>query len=242
MILFLTRANLASPSLLDIKSVPKRFMTLGRLVYPRGFTSAVFWRTVFETPITRYALALSPFPIALIFKPEWALPISLAPVPMAMFVLMFESYVLSVPSPSARRALIGSDEADRGLDLLKTRADAVLTKIAASRDVSSRTLHLVIEQSELLRIPPLTQVSVQQDGPEPGFVELDRDEQAMIAGTLFDDALDERTLRLINVAQNVLIRKFELDPNSISAHARLAGLAALATTDAGRGDTVTATG
>lgn len=225
MILFLTHANLAAPRVLSVKTVPKRFLSLGRLVHPKGVTSALFWRTVFEMPVARYALALSPFPIALIFRPEWALPISLAPVPMALFVLMLESYVLSIPSPSARRALVDSNVSDQMLDLLKARANDVLTSIAARQEPGVGALHLVIEQSGLLRIPPLTYVSVQQDGDTPRFIELTAEDQSAIAAGLFDADLDERALRLVNVSRNEMLRHYTVDPNSISAHARLAALA-----------------
>lgn len=225
MILVLTRSTVAAPRALDIKTVPKRFMTLGRMLYPRGIFTGLFWRTVFEVPVARYAIALSPFPIALIFKPEWALPISLAPVPMALFVMMLEGYLLSVPNPSARRALVARDEADRGMDLLKTRAMAALTRLGAGRDPGAGRLHLVIEQSGLLRVPPLTHVSLQQERPGPAIIDLTLEEQAMLTETLFDDAFDERRLLRINVAQDQLIRTFTLDPKAISAHARLAALA-----------------
>ncbi len=226
MLLILAPSNVAFPGNLSIQTVPRRFLTLGRRVYPRRVLGGLFWRTVFEAPVARYMVALSIFPIALLFRPEWALPISLAPVPMAMFVMVFESYVLSVPSRAARRALIDPVEADRGLDLLHVRANEVLTRIAAGRKLTEGTLHLVIEQSELLRIPPLTYVSVQQDGPEPAFLDLDDDEQTQIRSTLFDGDLDERKLRLISVAQNTPIRTFALEAGSVSAHARLAALAA----------------
>lgn len=225
MILFLTRETVASPRVLDTRTVPKRFLTLGIRIFPRGFTSGLFWRTVFEIPITRFSIALSPFPIALIFKPEWALPISLAPVPMAMLVVVIESSILSVSSPSARRALIPVVEQERGLDLLRVRAGQILTRLGASRPAASGALHLVIEQSELLRVSPLTYVSVQQAGGEPAFQALTAAERRMISDTLFDGQLDEARLRLINVAQGKMIRTFELDPKSISAHSRLAALA-----------------
>ncbi|MEM9735793.1 MAG: hypothetical protein AAF908_04210 [Pseudomonadota bacterium] len=225
MILFLTPSNVASPSKLRVKKVPKRFLSLGLRVFPKGRTSALYWRTVFDFPAVRCVFALSPFPIILLFKPEWALPVSLAPVPMARFVLMIENNVLSVASPSARRGLVPEVERERGLDLLKVRAEAILTRLSAARNPGPGLVHLVIEQSEILRVSPLTYVSVQIDGPEPGFLDLTEDEQAMIAETIFDDAFDEAQLRLINTTQNTQIRTFELDPSRISAHARLAALA-----------------
>ncbi|MEM7061239.1 MAG: hypothetical protein AAF557_26985 [Pseudomonadota bacterium] len=176
-------------------------------------------------PVARYFLALSPIPIALIFKPEWALPISLAPVPMALFILVIESYVLSVPSPSARRKIVPEVDQERGLDLLKVRAEQALTRLGAARATVGGVLHLVIEQSGLLHVPPLTYISVQHEGPESKFMDLTADEQKMITETLFDSDFNEARLRVINVAQDSQIRTFALDPSSISAHARLAALA-----------------
>jgi len=225
MLLVLTPSEVAFPSDLKIRSVPKRHLSLGRCVYPRSVFSGLFWRTVFEKPLTRYTLALAIFPIALIFKPEWALAISLAPVPMFAIVLFLETYFLSVSSPEARRGLIDPAAAQRGLDLLKVRAEQILTKIATRRNLTEGTLHLVVEQSGLLRIPPLTYVSVQIDRPDPAILHLTEDEQRLIGEALFDEAFDERTLRLINVAQNHDLHVVALDPRSISAHARLAALA-----------------
>ncbi|MEM7745714.1 MAG: hypothetical protein AAF409_18595 [Pseudomonadota bacterium] len=225
MLLFLTPETLASPSNLTINTVPRRFLTLGRRLYPRAMFGKLFWRTVIEAPVARYCIALSIFPIALIFKPEWALPISLAPVPMAMFVMVFESYVLSVPSPTARRALMDPVDADRGTDLLKVRANDVLTKLAAERGADSGTLNLVIEQSDLLKIPPLTYVSVQQEGGKPSFMDLGAAEREMIAEILFDADLTEDKLRMINVFQDTQVRVYTIDPKQISAHARLAAMA-----------------
>ncbi|MEM1298571.1 MAG: hypothetical protein AAGH68_04760 [Pseudomonadota bacterium] len=225
MILFLTRSNLMTPGALDVEKVPKRFLSLGRRLYPRSMRSKLFWRTLFEMPAARYTIALAPFPVVLFFKPEWALPISLAPVPMAMFVMMLEAHLLSVTSPTARRALVSADVADRGLDTLKARAVAALTQLVAARETEGGTYHLVIEQSALLRITPLTHVSLQQEGPRPRIANLTEEEQAMLAETLFDEAFDEHELRQINVAQDKMIRSFDLDARGVSAHARLAALA-----------------
>lgn len=225
MILFLTRANVTAPGDLVIKTVPKRFLSLGRRLYPRNIASGLFWRTLFEMPAARYMLALLPIPVVLLFKPEWALPVSLAPVPMAMFVMMLEGYLLSVPNPAARRALVRAEDADRGLDTLRARGMAALTRLVAAREADGGTYHLVIEQSSLLRIPPLTHVSLQQGGVKPRIVDLTEEEQAMLQESLFDEDFDETALRQINVAQDQMVRSFTLEAGGVSAHARLTALA-----------------
>ena len=97
----------------------------------------------------------------------------------------------------------------------------MLARVAATRGMRVGQLHLVVEQSELGRLPPLTYVSVQsEDGPE--VVALDPSERAQIAAALFQPPLDERLLHRINQAEDVFLRDVVLDARQVSAHARLA--------------------
>ena len=225
MLLIVTPGTVSNARSLKGKTVPRRLLSLGRCAYPRGGPlTGLFWRTVFEKSLPRYVVTLLPFPIAAILRPEWALMLSQAPLPMFGLVLIIETYVLSVSGPDARKRLIDPAEAERGLDLLKIRARDALTKIAVGRAMTLGTLHLVIEQSGLLRVPPLTYASVQTDEAPGGFVELTDTEQDLLAKTLFDEDLDEHRLRRINVMQNTQVRNFDLDVCEISAHARLAAL------------------
>jgi hypothetical protein len=119
--------------------------------------------------------------------------------------------------------LLEPGEAERGLDLLRDRATRILTKIAAGRGLVSGRLHLVVEQSDLARISPLTLVSVQsEDGPE--VLRLTHEEEALIRDTLFQPPLTERALHRIALAEDEQLRDVALDPRSISAHARLAAM------------------
>ncbi len=130
-------------------------------------------------------------------------------------------------TPSARAAMLEPGEAERGLDLLRARATAILTRLAANRDLARGTLHLVVEQSELARIAPLTLVSVQsEDGPQ--VLPLTPAEEALIRDTLFQPPLTERALHRINLGEDEELRDISLDARTVSAHARLAALAARA--------------
>ena len=82
-------------------------------------------------------------------------------------------------------------------------------------------LILVVEQSELARIRPLTFVSVQRDGARPEVLALTDAEQARMH-ELFDDAFPERVLHLANLQNSEMLRSVALDARGVSAHARLA--------------------
>ncbi len=227
MIFVMSKDTVANRSVLEMRSVPKRLLSLGVTVWPRGlFRTALFWRVLFEKSLPRYIIALSPFPALILARPDWSLGLSQAPLAMFGFVLLVESYVLSIPSPEKRRALASETEAAQKLDLLQVRAREVLKKISAGRGLRDGALHLVIEQSGLLRVPPLTQVSVQIDGETPCFMDLKAQERALIATSLFDEQLTEDDLRRVNVAQNKQLRSYMFDPRDVSAHARLHALAA----------------
>ncbi|MDJ1006881.1 MAG: hypothetical protein QNJ13_03575 [Paracoccaceae bacterium] len=227
MIVFLTKGGILNPSLLETKSVPRRVLSLGMLVLPRTAPwRAVFWRAVLEHPLARYTVALSPFLVALFLFPHLALPIAEAPLLMFLTIWLFERYVLSISDPKARRALISEDEAGRVLDGLRVAAEAALTRIAAARGLEAGTLHLVVEQSAYARVPPLTLVSVLHEGDRVRVLDLDAGERRAIGAALFSEPGTERALHRANLADGEQIRRFALEPGTISAHARLAALAA----------------
>lgn len=217
-------ATVTRPSMLEMRQLPRRFLGRGLLIPRRGGSAGHVARMVFEVEILRYLGALLPFVLAALIWRDQALAIAQAPLLMVFVVYAVEMRFLRVPA--ARRAgLIDEAEAERGLDLLAVRARAILTRIAAGRGLAQGHLHLVIEQSELCRLPPLTYVSVQsEDGPE--VMELTPGEETLITGTLFQPPLDERRLHLINLAQDEFLRDVGLDLRGISAHARLAAMAA----------------
>lgn len=225
MMLLLSPSTVTNPAALTVPAVPRQILGRNPKVRPkRKLFGRVFWRMFFEHALARYVVALAPFALAMVFWPHLALPISQAPILMFGIVLFIESNVLSVPTPARRRALVSEADAGRGLDLLKARATAALTRIAAAHELSEGTLHLVIEQSAMARVEPLTLVSVQTDGASKAFLDLDAAEEAFLRETLFGEPLDERALLKINLAENRFLRSFPLEVRSVSAHARLAAL------------------
>ncbi len=226
MLFVLTPSTIANPDSLRTVRTPKQVLGRGFTIRPRGgLATAVFWRLVLEQSLTRYVLALTPFPLAMLVWPELALPISQAPVLMFGLILYIESNVLSVPTPDKRRALIESVDAARGLDLLRARALTLLTRIAARRDLTDGTLTLVVEQSAMARVRPFTVVSLQHQGETAQVLDLDREETQMLAERLFDEDLSEALLHRINLADNIFLRATPLEARSVSAHARLKALA-----------------
>ncbi|MEM1064200.1 MAG: hypothetical protein AAF771_03465 [Pseudomonadota bacterium] len=226
MIFVLTPSNLRNPSALEARSLPKQIFGRSVTIIPKGvFFSRVFWRLVFEHALTRYLIALTPFPIAMLIWPHLALPISQAPLLMFIAIWFFESRVLSIP-PDKRRGLVDRDEAARVTDRLRERSLRALTRIAAARQIERGDLHLVVEQSEMARVPPFGYVSVQHDAPGgPELLDLTADEETMILETLFDEDLTEKRLLHVNFSQSQFLRNAVLDPQTISAHARMAALA-----------------
>ena len=208
---------------LKIRWLPRRY--LGRTtLWPKRQGWGMLARMIFETEVLRYALVLTPFAIAALVWPQYAIVIAQAPVLMLVAIHLFEAKFMRVPRDK-RAGLIAPDSADAGLDLLGQRARQILSKIAAGRGMTSGRLHLVIEQSELMRVPPFTLVSVQSDeGPE--LLALDARERAMIAETLFTEPLTERQLQKIGLARKIELHDLTFDPATVSAHARMAALMA----------------
>lgn len=223
----LSPETVANRTALKINWMPRRF--LGRTaLWPRGGSWALWARLVFEMEFLRYLIALSPFVIAMLIWRDYALAIAQAPIPMLILIFLVEARLLRA-SPAARARLVTDAQADRGLDLLRARARMILTRIAAGRGLESGRVHLVIEQSDLLRVPVLTLVSVQsEDGPE--LLALDRTERALIAETLFAAPLTERALQRIGLARKIEYHDLTLEPAQVSGHARLAAMMAARST------------
>jgi hypothetical protein len=116
------------------------------------------------------------------------------------------------------------DEAARVLDTLTYRARRVLTKLAALRGQTSGEVMLVVEQSELAHVTPLTLVSVQTREGKPRILSLSPEERALIAAELFDEAFTERLLHRANLREDVYLRSVSFDSRGVSGHARLAAL------------------
>lgn len=211
-----------NPGALETRYLPRQFFERVTLFGRRGLTPGLAARMVFEIGFLRYLGALMPFVFAMLVWTEHAVAIAQAPLLMFPVVYFVETSVLRM-TPEARARLIAPAEAERGLDLLRVRAVAILTRIAAGRGMATGRLHLVVEQSDIARVAPLTYVSVQsEDGPE--VLALTPEETALIRDTLFQPPLDERTLHRINLAQGDYLRDIVLEARSVSAHARLAAM------------------
>jgi hypothetical protein len=213
-----TPGTVWNPSALETRVVPRRF--LGRAtLWPRRGGLRLWLRVIVEVEAFRYFAALSPFVVAAFVWRDSAIAIAQAPLAMFLVIWVVEMRILRRP-PRA----IDPTEADRTLDLLAHRANAILRDIAAGREMRAGHLHLVLEQSDLARIPPLTLVSVQvegQEGARPEVLALTDAEAARLC-TLFDGDLTERRLHLANHATGQMLRDVAFDAAGVSAHARLA--------------------
>ena len=217
--LILTHNTLRNPDILRVRQLPRKFF--GRVtVWPKDISLTTQIRLMAEWQLLRYFATLAPLiGIALIWNGA-ALPLSQAPLLMIVMIGWVEMRLLRVPK-AKRAKLIDAAEADRGLDLLRLQAREALTKIAALRGQSAGMLHLVVEQSELGLLSPLTYISVQSDdGPE--VVDLSKEEQAVLKAELFKPPLTEALLHRINQSQDTFLRDISFDARGVSAHARLA--------------------
>lgn len=219
----LSHATVLNRDALRIRWVPRKFLGL-TTVWPRGGSFRLWARLIFEREGLRYSLTLLPFVIAALVWRDYAVVIAQAPIPMLIVIFLVESRMLRA-SEARRKALVTEDQADAGLDTLRARARTLLGRIAARRGLKSGRLHLVIEQSDLLRVPPLTLVSVQtEEGPE--LLALDASEREMLTNELFAPPLTERALQHIGLARRIEVHDLTLDPATISGHARMAALMA----------------
>jgi ribosomal protein L18 len=211
-----------NPKALETGSVPRK--VLDRIAFlPKGGGAALAARVIFENEPLRYFIALSPFVVAMFIWRDLALPISQAPVAMIIVIGFFEMKVLRV-SAEKRKTLMDEDDAARVLDTLNFRARRVLTKLAAQRGQTSGELMLVVEQSELAHITPLTLVSVQTREGKPRILPLALEERDLIAAELFGSEFTERLLHRANLREDVFLRSVSFDARGVSGHARLAAL------------------
>lgn len=211
-----------NPAALETRRVPKKLFRRVAIL-PRRAGPAAWARILFDAQLLRYLGALAPFVAAMLIWPRLAFPIAQAPILMVLLVGVVEMKVLRL-SASARKDVIDEDDAARALDTLRFRATRILSRIAARRGLSEGKLHLVVEQSELARVVPLTLVSVQRAGPGAEVLALDTSEQEMLRAELFAEGLDERTLHRANLREDVFLRDVGFAAEGVSAHARLAAL------------------
>lgn len=215
--------TLWNPAVLETRTVPKRLLGRVLLLPRRGLSGPAFLRLLFEMQLFRYLLPLIPFLVAMFVWPHLALPIAQAPVLMIMAVAFVEMRVLSL-SRAGRADLICDSTAERVQDALRFNAQRLLTRLAARHKLNCGEILLVIEQSELARIAPLTLVSVQQAEPEPRVLPLDPQDRALIAEGLFDAQVTEGDLHRIAQRDREPLHRIALDVAGISAHARMTAL------------------
>ena len=216
-------ATVWNRSALQTRQVPRRIFGRVMLFPRRGLPLGLVWRMIFEAQVLRFLVVLAPFVVAMFVWPNSAIAIAQAPLFMIAAVLFVETNVLRIPK-ERRARMIDRADADRGLDLLQVRGRAILTRIAARRKMTQGALHLVVEQSDMAYIPPLTFVSVQAEA-HPEVLRLTREEETLIRRKLFAAPLTERRLLRINLLENQFLRDVRLDSGSVSAHARLAAMA-----------------
>ncbi len=217
--LIVTDATIANARVLETRSLPKKFLGRVQLV-PKGAGLSLWARMIVEIQILRYLGALLPFVVIPLMSRDLALPVTQAPLAMLVVIALVELKVLRL-SKAARAGLVDADEAARRLDTLAFRARAALRRIAARQGIAEGQLRLVVEQSELARIAPLTLVSVQTDRPAPRLLSLDAQDSAALDG-LFDAALTEADLLAVNHRDDRYIRDIAQEARAVSAHARLA--------------------
>lgn len=217
----ITPHTIAGKAALEFRQIPRKF--IGRsFVWPRGGGWRLKARVIFEVELLRYLVALAPFAgLALVWR-DSALAIAQAPALMVLVIYAVEMRFLRL-SPSARDALLEPAARDRLADQLNARGRLILTRIGAGRRLTAGTLHLVVEQSELARVAPLTFVSVQTD-TGPAILDLTGAELAVIRETLFAPPLTESAMQQLTLSRKETISVVTLDMRAIPAHDRMAAL------------------
>lgn len=212
--------TIANRALLEVSQLPRRF--LGRVfVWPlREGDWRLKLRLILEVEALRYFAALTPFIVIAIIWRGSALAISQAPLLVVVYCVEIRLLRLST---AARDRLMTAAERDRSLDLLALRGRQILTRIAAGRRMAQGQLHLVVEQSELARVAPLTLVTVQwTEGPV--VLDLTAPERVLIRDALFAPPLTEAAMHRLSLARSEPIHTVALEVRTIPAHARMAAL------------------
>ena len=207
--------------ILEFPTAPRKILERGMILPRRDVSFAAICRLIVENQLLRFATALAPFVIAMLIRPDLALPVSQAPIAMLIVIGVFEHKVLRI-APDKRDLVTTEAAAARTLDTLNFRGRKILADIAAGRAMEGEQIYLVVEQSELARVPPLTLVSVQLDQGRSRLVPLNGQERDMIRASLFDDEMTERALQAANLREDQPMRVVSFDTRGVSAHARLA--------------------
>lgn len=219
----LTPETVWNPGAMDFRTAPRKIMDRIAILPRREAGAKLVMRVILENQLLRYTTALLPFVIAMLTWPHLALPISQAPLPMLIAIAFVELKVLRL-SKEKRQSLISADQAAARLDTLAFRGRAILAKIAARRPDISGELYLVLDQSELANVPPLTLVSVQTSEGKTRLMALDAQERQLIRDGLFDDSFTERDLHAVNLREDLFLRSVAFNTRAVTAHARLAAI------------------
>lgn len=212
-----------NPSILNFPTAPRKILERGMILPRRDVSWGFIARAVFESQVLRFLAACLPFGLAAFIWPAAALPISQAPVVMLMTIGIVELRLLRLPREK-REQMASETDAARALDSLKFRGRRVLAQLAARLGIETGTIYLVVEQSDMVRVPPMTIASVQLDKGKSRLVPLTAEERAVIRDGLFDDDFTERDLFLANQREGVSFRSVAFEARGVSAHARLAAL------------------
>lgn len=211
--------TIRNPGILETKAIPRKFF--GRVtVWPKSASTGMMLRLFIEMQLIRYLAALTPFVALILLVPDSAAPVSQAPLAMVLLIALIEYRVLGL-SEGARKRLMSEEDARGVIDTLSFRGQDALRAIAARHPDLQGDLVLVVEQSALARIAPLTFVTVQSATPRPHVLDLDPGDRAVLEG-LFDDAMGERDLLKANLRLNQTLHQVRIEAQSVSATARLA--------------------
>lgn len=219
----LTPDTVWNPSSFDFRTAPRKILERIAILPRREAGARLVLRVILENQLLRYTTALLPFIVAMFVWPHLALPISQAPLPMLLVIGLVELKVLRI-SKEKRQNLMSEDEAGRVLDRLAFRGRAVLSKIAARHPDVSGELYLVIDQSELANVPPLSIVSVQTSEGKKRLMPIDAQDRDLIRRELFSAEFTERDLHSMNMRDNTFLRSVAFNTKGVTAHARLAAI------------------
>ncbi|MCY4181140.1 MAG: hypothetical protein OXC60_11530 [Litoreibacter sp.] len=210
-----------NPSLLKFSTAPRKILQRGTVLPRRDVSWGFLARTIFENQLLRFSIILLPFLAAGFIWPQLALPLGSAPIFMLIAIGFVEMRLLRT-ARHKREGLVSEAEAARALDTLQFRGRRILAELAARRGIENGVLYLVVEQSDMARIPPLTIVSLQLDEGKSRLSPLSAEERALIREGLFDEEFTEAQLLLANLRDDLFLRSVMYEARAVSAHARLA--------------------
>ncbi|MEM8537522.1 MAG: hypothetical protein AAGF56_06640 [Pseudomonadota bacterium] len=210
-----------NPSILKFPTAPRKILQRGIVVPRREVSLRFVVRMMCESLALRCIIVLLPFCIAGLIWPAIALPLGQAPIAMIFLIALVETRLLRM-SDKKRKDVVAEADAARVLDTLQFRGRRILAQLAAKRGIENGTIYLVVEQSDMVRLPPMTLASLQLDEGRSRLVPLDAAERAIIRDGLFDADFTEHDLFLANQREGVAFRSVAFETRGVSAHARLA--------------------